>query len=169
MKGVRFFILSLFCISFLSCKYDLVQPPTTEPDVVLNASDYANTISNPTGLKATHGGCKKVTLTWDILPNAIQYQIFSAETPFDTFIQVAETPDNSNEIEISEKPGETKYYAIKAVNYFGKVSGLSKFVMGSTQAIIVQNFYIAKKTKNLTHQVLYQYHFLLILKKIIPF
>lgn len=134
MKGVRFFILSLFCISFLSCKYDLVQPPTTEPDVVLNASDYANEISIPTGLTATQGGCKKVTLTWDILPNAIQYQIFSAETPFDTFIQVGETPDNSNEIEISEKPGETKYYAIKAVNYFGKVSGLSKFVMGSTIA-----------------------------------
>lgn len=135
MKRSLFNKLSLLlCLVLFSCKYDLVEQPTLEPDVVLNASDYANEITFPSNLTATQGGCKKITLSWNTLPNAIQYQIFAAETPFETFIQVGETPDNSNEFEVTEKAGTTKYYAVKAVNYYGTVSSLSNVVMGSTLA-----------------------------------
>ena len=113
---------------------DLITEPTQEPDVVLNPSDYDDEISAPENLTSTQGGFREVVLSWEVLPNAVQYKIFSADTPFDTFTQIAETSENSNSITISEKSGITKYYAIKAVNYYGTISSSSNIVLGSTLA-----------------------------------
>lgn len=131
-----FLFLSLLFI-FTSCQYNLLIPPTIEPPKDKEASEYGDVISVPTHMNASHGKYRSVELKWEPIINATQYQIFAADTPYDTFVQVAETKKAENLITLTEGPGISKYYAVKAVNYFGSVSSLSPIAPGSTLAVPV--------------------------------
>lgn len=100
-----------------------------------NAADYKDFILPPASLTATQGESKAVVLTWTAVKNAVQYQVFAAESPFSTFSKVSETTSTETEITIEEEAGITKYYCISAVNYYGTVSSKSVVAMGSTLAV----------------------------------
>ena len=129
--------LLLVPLFVLSCKYELVGETTPDFNEKKNAADYNDFILPPTGLKASNGLSNCVELEWNIVPNAVQYQIFSAETPYDTFKKVSETKDDSVKITVDEEPGITKYYSVCAVNYYGTVSSKSIVVSGSSLAVPV--------------------------------
>ncbi len=117
------------------CRYDLVEGPSMDMNEEKNAADYKDFILPPASLTATQGESKAVVLTWPAVKNAVQYQVFAAESPFSTFSKVSETTSTETEIIIEEEAGITKYYCISAVNYYGTVSSKSVVAMGSTLAV----------------------------------
>jgi len=130
-----FIFSALLVFSTLGCKYDLVDAPTRNENNTKNAADYADYIQPPETVTASHGGYRNVNLSWSKVDNAVQYQIFSSVTPFDSFIQIAETTGTENSMDIEEEPGVTVYYAVCAVNYYGTISSKSQIVKGSTLSI----------------------------------
>ena len=124
-------IVFLTLFSTISCKYDLIPEPSGSTSGIKKPSDYEDKISPPQNVQASHGDSRKVTITWDALPNAVNYLIYSAPTPFDDFQQIGEQKETSF-ISDREDFGINKYYAVKAVNYYGTESFLSDKVMGST-------------------------------------
>ncbi len=115
----------------ISCKYDLIPEPSGSTSGIKKPSDYEDKILPPQNVKASHGESRKVIITWDPLPNAVNYLIYSAPTPFDDFQKIGEQKETSF-ISDREDFGINKYYAVKAVNYYGTESFLSDKVMGST-------------------------------------
>lgn len=132
LKFSLFLLLPLF---FGACKNNLVQETTHDYNEKKNAADYADYILPPTAVTASKGDARCVKLSWTPVENAVRYQIFSAETPFDTFKKVLETKGVENEVMIDEFSGVTKYYSVCAVNYFGTVSTQSSITEGATLAV----------------------------------
>ena len=112
-------LLPLFIIG---CRYDLVDEPSLDYNEHKTAADYSDFILPPSKITASHGESKAVTISWEAVENAVQYQIFAAENPFSTFSKVSETKGTETEILIEEESGITKYYCVSAVNYYGTVS-----------------------------------------------
>ena len=125
-------LLPLFIIG---CRYDLVDEPSLDYNEHKTAADYSDFILPPSKITASHGESKAVTISWEAVENAVQYQIFAAENPFSTFSKVSETKGTETEILIEEESGITKYYCVSAVNYYGTVSSKSIVVCGSTLAV----------------------------------
>ena len=130
-------VLATLVFLFASCKYELVKEPTHNFNDKKNAADYSDFILPPSEVTASHGLSKEVSLEWEKVPNAVQYQIFAAATPFDNFIKVSETKSDETNILIDEETGITKYYCVCAVNYFGTVSSKSVVACGSTLSVPV--------------------------------
>ena len=128
-------ILLFLALLVTSCKYDLVKEPTHNFNEKKNAADYKDYILPPSVVSASHGLSHVVKLEWETVPNAVQYYIYSAATPYDVFQKVSETKENETEISIDEEAGITKYYCVCAVNYYGTVSSKSIVVSGSTLAV----------------------------------
>ncbi len=124
-------ILFLFSIIFSSCKYDLISAPKNDGNTSTSLG-MGDTIEAPTGLSASQGLKRKIVLSWDSVKNAKQYQIFAAETPFDSFVQQGETSGTETSFTIEESYGQTRYFLVKAVNYYGTVSSGSTIVSGTT-------------------------------------
>lgn len=133
----KIFLLLLLPFFILSCKYELVGETSINFTEKKNAADYNDFILPPSYVNASHGLAKSVELEWEAVPNAVQYQIFSAETPFDTFTKISETRDAATTITIDEEAGISKYYCVCAVNYYGTVSSKSVVVSGSSLAVPV--------------------------------
>ena len=127
--------MMLLPLTLAGCRYDLVEGPSMDMNEEKNAADYKDFILPPASLTATQGESKAVVLTWPAVKNAVQYQVFAAESPFSTFSKVSETTSTETEITIEEEAGITKYYCISAVNYYGTVSSKSVVAMGSTLAV----------------------------------
>lgn len=134
MKKLNSILKILFTGALLlcavSCKYELVPEPTGNGGT--GGSDLSDTIDPPTGLMVSHGNYRSIELNWIPAKNAVQYQIYSAATPYDPFVQEGETAGKETTFTIDETSGITKYYMVKAVNYYGKASRGSKIVMGTT-------------------------------------
>ena len=121
-------------ITLGSCQNDIISEPTVSEITSSTSSKNSTSISAPYGLKATHGGYRKVSLLWGAVTGATQYKIYAADTPYDTFYQVAETKDSTSSIEITEQAGTSRYYRVSAVNYSKIESGMSNIAYGSTLA-----------------------------------
>lgn len=122
----------LILTAFISCNNGLVPVPVI--DQITSGISADVSLTPPENLTATHGGYKSVTLTWKASSNAAQYKVYSAKTPYDNFVQIAETKDASCEIIVTENAGSNKYYRVAAVNSQGKESQKSDFVFGSSLA-----------------------------------
>lgn len=131
-----FFFKSLILISFLislcSCQYQLVDASTRDESKKKTVADYADEIFPPKEVYASQGAYRKIKINWDVVDNAVDYQIYYSESPFDTFTQIAETTDTEYEIEAT--PGTNYYFCVVAVNFFGTKSPKSKIVLGSSLA-----------------------------------
>lgn len=136
MKKLKLFSAALcaFALSLFSCNYNLVPAPTSSGGTQKNPADYENTIIAPTAISASQGGYKSVTLNWTGLENATSYIVYSADTPFDTFVQIYQTVGKETSYIAEEEPGSSKYYCVSAVNYYGTISSKSKVVLGTTLA-----------------------------------
>lgn len=130
-----FMIFSLTIITALntvSCNQDLIPEP--EMEKITSGISSNTTLLPPALLTATQGGVKGVTLSWKATSNANQYKIYAAKTPYDNFVQVAETKDSTTQITITEESGTVKYYRVSSVDYSKNESSLSDFVYGSSMA-----------------------------------
>lgn len=76
-----------------------------------------------------------------------RYNIYEAATPYDKFIQIAETTTNTTSYTLEEKSGASKYYKVTAVNRNGKESPFSIVAHGTTLAIPVIT-YIGQDEQN---------------------
>ena len=148
--GFSFVLISLLSL-FCACKYELVKEPTFNYNDIKNAADYNDFILAPSGLTASHGLSRMVSLEWESVPNAVQYYIYSAQTPYDTFTKVSETKAAETQIVIDEESGITKYYCVCAVNYYGTVSLKSTLACGSTLSVpIITEITSAEEGDSLT-------------------
>ena len=134
MKITRnLFVLFIVLIGlFTSCQTDLIPSPNIEQ--ITGGTNTTTSLTAPQNLIASHGGCKKIILTWDEVTGATKYNIYSAENAFSSPVQIGETKDNSRRYEITESSGKSKYYLVTAVNYKKEVSAYSSKAFGSTLA-----------------------------------
>lgn len=128
-------LLFLLAFTFGACKHNLVSETTLNYNEKKNAADYDDYILPPQMLTASCGDSRCVKLSWSAVENAVRYQIYSAETPFDTFTKVIETKNAETQVILDEFAGITKYYTVCAVNYYGTVSAHSCIAEGSTIAV----------------------------------
>ena len=131
----RVFLLFLLAFILGSCKHDLVGETTLDYNEKKNAADYDDYIFPPQTVSASSGDSRCIKLSWSAVENAVRYQIYSAETPFDTFTKVIETKNAETSVILDEFAGITKYYTVCAVNYYGTVSAQSCVAEGSTIAV----------------------------------
>lgn len=131
----RVSLLILLALFLGSCKHDLVSETTLNYNEKKNAADYDDFILPPETVTASSGESRCIKLSWTAVENAVRYQIFSAETPFDVFTKVIETKDAETSVILDEFAGITKYYTVCAVNYYGSVSTQSCIAQGSTIAV----------------------------------
>lgn len=118
-----------------ACKNDLVRATTLDYNEKKNAADYEDYILPPETVVASKNEARCVKLSWSPVKNAVRYQVYSSETPFDSFVKVIETKDEQTEVIIDEFAGITKYYTVCAVNYYGTVSAHSRVTEGATLAV----------------------------------
>ena len=131
----RVSLLILLVFLFGACKHDLVSETTLNYNEKKNAADYDDFILPPETVTASSGESRCIKLSWTAVENAVRYQIFSAETPFDVFTKVIETKDAETSVVLDEFAGITKYYTVCAVNYYGSLSAQSCVAQGSTIAV----------------------------------
>jgi len=133
---LSYFLITLSLLFTLSatvvgCKHNLIPEPSNNGNGTKNPADYDDYILPPKNVVASHGDSRKVTITWDPLPNAVNYFIYSANTPFDDFVKIGEEKGTSF-ISDREDFGVSKYYAVSAINYYGTESFMSDKAHGST-------------------------------------
>ncbi len=137
VRGWGLVLLTVVLVLFGSCKYELIDEPTLNYNEKKNAADYSDFILPPQKVTASHGLSRIVELEWEKVSNAVQYHIYSAATPYDTFTKVSETKGDETQISIDEESGITKYYCVCAVNFYGTISSKSIVACGSTLSVPV--------------------------------
>lgn len=127
MKNLCFASFVLCLLFAVSCTNPfLVNPNTNEIGV------SERSILPPKNVRATNGDFRKITLSWDSVQNAKQYRIYSASSPFDTFLQIGETSGNEAEFSLSVPAGKTLWFFVSAVSFDGEESVFSSYVQGSS-------------------------------------
>ena len=142
MRRQRFvFVMSvlfaLITVMGIGCKNQFLEKPTFgSPDTSNSEQTTGSAISfgAPSGLKATQGGYREITLSWNPVQDAVRYYVYRANTQFDTFVQVGETGDAATSYTMKVQSGADFYYRVTAVNYGGKESGFSAIVRGTALA-----------------------------------
>lgn len=130
-----FFIafFSILTFVFSGCQNDLISEPSLPQ---YSASSKKNTFAAPTSITATHGSVKSVKIAWNASAGAASYNIYSAKTAYEEMQLCGETKTKSGDLSIiiDEDAGASRYYCVEAVDYSGKLSGVSEKVLGSTLA-----------------------------------
>ena len=131
-----FILLTVLVITSFSCQNHLLPSPKVEttPEDSEAKNDTTIIWSAPENLVATHGLKQKIELNWKGVKNATRYFIYEAATPYDKFIQVAETTSNTTNYVLDENSGASKYYKITAVKKDGEESPFSTVAHGTTLA-----------------------------------
>lgn len=131
-----FILLSVLVIFIFGCQQHLLPSPKVESPTNDSQSKNDTTLiwAAPENLVATHGLKGKIELSWKGVKSAVRYYIYQAPTPYDKFIQVAETTSNTQNYVLEEKSGTSKYYKITAVKKDGQESPFSIVAHGTTLA-----------------------------------
>ncbi len=128
MKKFKFLFMFMFCPAlFLSCSDEMFVPPALDSFTSTDSS-----LKPPSEVNATKGRVGSVELSWNPVPNAVQYLVYSAENEWDAFELFDETVDGSCSIEVLQSSGTTMCYKIATVNAAHEISSLSKSVRGIT-------------------------------------
>ena len=148
-KSFRLFCAFISILSFFtfSCQHELLPSPKNETTTDQNQNQETVIGTVPENLVATHGLKGKIELSWQGVQDTARYNIYEAATPYDKFIQIAETTTNTTSYTIEEKSGASKYYKVTAVNRNGKESPFSIVAHGTTLAIPVIT-YIGQDEQN---------------------
>lgn len=139
MKKSKLFLsilLTVLAIFIFGCQNHLLPSPKVETptDDAEQKNPEVTIWAAPENLVATHGLKGKIELTWKGVKSAARYYIYEAPTPYDKFIQVAETTSNTQNYVLEEKSGTSKYYKITAVKKDGDESPFSTVAHGTTLA-----------------------------------
>ena len=129
-------LLSGLVIFIFGCQQHLLPSPKVESPTNDSESKNDTTLiwAAPENLVATHGLKGKIELSWKGVKSAVRYYIYEAPTPYDKFVQVAETTSNTQNYVLEEKSGISKYYKITAVKKDGEESPFSIVAHGTTLA-----------------------------------
>lgn len=148
-KSFRLFCSLISILSFFtfSCQHELLPSPKNESTVDQNQNPETTIGTVPENLVATHGLKGKIELSWQGVQDSSRYNIYEAATPYDRFIQIAETTTNTTSYTLEEKSGASKYYKVTAVNRENKESPFSIVAHGTTLAIPVIT-YIGQDEQN---------------------
>ena len=148
-KSFRLFCAFISILSFFtfSCQHELLPSPKNETTTDQNQNQETIIGTVPENLVATHGLKGKIELSWQGVQDTARYNIYEAATPYDKFIQIAETTTNTTSYTLEEKSGASKYYKVTAVNRNGKESPFSIVAHGTTLAIPVIT-YIGQDEQN---------------------
>ena len=120
-------IAQLFIL--ISCDDTLLNIPVVPP----GNSQTTAAGNPPENIVASHGGKRRVTLSWDAVPGAAGYYIYRADSPLNTFTQCGETTEPTITFN-NLQPGSTVYYRVSSVYEDGSVSRQSHYKTGSTIA-----------------------------------
>lgn len=131
MKKIYFAVLFAAAAFLASCNNGLLPMSVSESGIVVSGGNSRN-IEPPPMVTATKGRKQKIILDWSSVSKAITYNVYASPTPFDTFVKIGETKNNSYTYNIS--PGLTRYFKITAVNYLGIESESSMIVTGASLA-----------------------------------
>lgn len=107
----------LICITFFSCTNSFVENLNTSEIKVASSE-----IASPGNLTASNGDCKKITLSWDSVSNAKQYLIYSANSPYEDFVQIGETSGNVASFEYSVSAGTSLWFRVCCFLSWRKIS-----------------------------------------------
>ncbi len=124
-------------LAIFGCQNHLLPPPTVPvTDSTENAAHAgsAETWGAPAGITATHGLKRSVQLSWQTVPAAVRYYIYEAATPYDEFVQIAETSGTQTSYTVTKDAGADSYYRVKAVSRTGELSPFSQTVRGTSLA-----------------------------------
>ena len=148
-KSFRLFCAFISILSFFtfSCQHELLPSPKNETTTDQNQNQETVIGTVPENLVATHGLKGKIELSWQGVQDTARYNIYEAATPYDKFIQIAETTTNTTSYTLEEKSGASKYYKVTAVNRNDKESPFSIVAHGTTLAIPVIT-YIGQDEQN---------------------
>lgn len=137
LKTVKTALKLAAFVSFVCCAASCKQNLLSEPDlnkIARSSNGAEGAFDAPTDVKAS-SGFTDITIEWKAVPGAKYYAVFSAAEPSDQMERCGETKNGGTvSLTITEKDGATKYYAVKAVDYFGKESPLSMKVKGASLA-----------------------------------
>ncbi len=122
--------LSALCFFVFSCNDVLLSSPVS--DGKDNSANTASSIAAPSDVVSTHGGIKKINVSWKSVKGAYKYLVFASETPFNEFEQVWET--KTTDFTDTLFSGTNRYYKVVAENYAGVRSPYSTISFGSTMA-----------------------------------
>ena len=130
MKKSKLFLSILFtvlAIFIFGCQNHLLPSPKVETptDDAEQKNPEVTIWAAPENLVATHGLKGKIELSWKGVKSAARYYIYEAPTPYDRFIQIAETTSNTQNYVLEENSGASKYYKITAVKKDGEESPFS--------------------------------------------
>ncbi len=146
MRRQRFVFLmcvlfALIAVVGLGCKNQFLEKPTFgSSNVANNEQSTGQTTGSvegfgaPSSLKATQGGYREITLSWNPVQDAVRYYVYRANTQFETFVQVGETGDSSTSYTMKVQSGADFYYRVTAVNHAGEESRFSTIVRGTSLA-----------------------------------
>ena len=106
-KSFRLFCSLISILSFFtfSCQHELLPSPKNESTVDQNQNPETTIGTVPENLVATHGLKGKIELSWQGVQDSSRYNIYEAATPYDKFIQIAETTTNTTSYTLEEKSG----------------------------------------------------------------
>ena len=96
-KSFRLFCAFISILSFFtfSCQHELLPSPKNETTTDQNQNQETIIGTVPENLVATHGLKGKIELSWQGVQDTARYNIYEAATPYDKFIQIAETTTNT--------------------------------------------------------------------------
>ncbi len=123
-------VLAACILFFFSCDDVLLSSPVS--DGTDNSANTASSILSPQELSATHGGVKKIELSWKAVKGAYRYFIYAADNQFEQFEQIWET--KSLNFTDTVTSGTSRYYKVIAENYAGVRSSFSSTAFGSSMA-----------------------------------
>lgn len=123
----------------IGCKNHLLSQPTfggNQNGTQDNQQTAGSVVSfgAPANLQSTQGGYREITLTWNHVKDAARYNVYSAATEFDTFVQVGEAAGDKASYTMKVPAGADFYYRVTAVNYGGEESPFSSIVRGTALA-----------------------------------
>ncbi|HIW37247.1 MAG TPA: fibronectin type III domain-containing protein [Candidatus Treponema faecavium] len=147
-------------LAIFGCQNHLLPPPTVPvTDSTENAAHAgsAETWGAPAGITATHGLKRSVQLSWQTVPAAVRYYIYEAATPYDEFVQIAETSGTQTSYTVTKDAGADSYYRVKAVNRTGELSPFSQTVRGTSLAQPVISDIIGDADNGDTSVIVYWY------------
>lgn len=120
--------IALPFILFNSCEHLL-----DSPSIPNEKTTVGGTLSAPTGLKASQGLKRKISLSWNAVDGAKYYNVYFSESDTTEFTKIGEPKTNSFD-DANISAGRTLYFKVCAVKSDGTQSSFSSLVKGTSLA-----------------------------------
>ena len=136
MKRIVFVLCSIMCFCFFtSCSNSLLPQPTVANQTINQSETTKISDSNKVeNLVASQGLKQKIILSWDSFSNAVRYNIYKANSPYENFVQIGETIDATTSFTLKVPAGTDSYFKVTAVDINEKESDFSIIQRGTSLA-----------------------------------